>query len=58
MKRIEYDETATYDVARKRLLADFRRAYSAELLKRAGGNLSEAARQAGIDRSNFRRLTK
>jgi transcriptional regulator of acetoin/glycerol metabolism len=29
-----------------------------EGLKRAGGNISEAARQAGLDRSNYRRIIK
>jgi transcriptional regulator of acetoin/glycerol metabolism len=27
-------------------------------LQRASGNMSEAARRAGLDRSNFRRLLK
>jgi ActR/RegA family two-component response regulator len=28
------------------------------VLRRTGGNVSEAARQAGLDRSNFRRVLK
>ena len=32
--------------------------YTMELMRRSDGNLSEAARQAGMDRSNFRRLIK
>jgi DNA-binding NtrC family response regulator len=36
----------------------FERGYVEEALRRAGGNLSAAARIAGIDRSNFRRLLR
>jgi DNA-binding NtrC family response regulator len=46
----------TYPEAKKRLVRDFDRAYAAQLLQRAGGNVSEAARLAGLDRSNFRRV--
>jgi DNA-binding NtrC family response regulator len=47
-----------YADAKDRAGAMFDRTYVERLLKRAEGNLSEAARQAGMDRSNFRRLVK
>ncbi|MFO0679270.1 MAG: sigma-54 dependent transcriptional regulator [Polyangiaceae bacterium] len=47
-----------YAEAKKRALQSFDRAYIAELLRRAAGNRAEAARRAGLDRSNFRRLIK
>jgi two-component system response regulator HydG len=47
-----------YAEAKKRLLARFDAEYTSGLLKISGGNMSEAARRAGLDRSNFRRLLK
>jgi two-component system response regulator HydG len=47
-----------YAEAKKRAQASFDEAYLAAVMERAGGNLSEAARQAGLDRSNFRRMTR
>jgi two-component system response regulator HydG len=47
-----------YAEAKKRLVSSFDEAYTAELLRRASGNMSEASRLAGLDRSNFRRLLK
>jgi DNA-binding NtrC family response regulator len=47
-----------YPEAKRRALDRFDRAYVKELLRRTGGNLSEAARQAGLDRSNFRRIVR
>jgi DNA-binding NtrC family response regulator len=47
-----------YAEAKRRAVEAFERAYVGDLLKRTGGNLSEAARQAGLDRSNFRRVMK
>ncbi len=44
--------------AKKRVIEGFEREYIQEVLRRAGGNVSEAARQAGLDRSNFRRILK
>lgn len=38
--------------------AAFERSYLEHVLRRAHGNAAEAARQAGLDRSNFRRLLK
>lgn len=56
-----WDETFTdlaYSDAKERAAALFDRTYLERLMKRTGGNVSEAARQAGMDRSNFRRLLK
>jgi DNA-binding NtrC family response regulator len=47
-----------YREAKQQALARFETAYFSALLDRAGGNVSEAARQAGLDRSNFRRASK
>jgi two-component system response regulator HydG len=47
-----------YPEAKRRLLRDFARAYAAGLLERSNGNVSEAARLAGLDRSNFRRVLR
>ncbi|MGH7438579.1 MAG: hypothetical protein ACRENE_23065 [Polyangiaceae bacterium] len=57
---VDLDELAQlpYPEAKRRLLASFDEVYTSELLRRAEGNMSEAARRAGLDRSNFRRLTR
>jgi DNA-binding NtrC family response regulator len=47
-----------YAEAKRRLLNQFDENYTRDLLQRVGGNMSEAARRAGLDRSNFRRLLK
>jgi len=47
-----------YAEAKRRLVAHFDESYTGELLRKTGGNMSEAARRAGLDRSNFRRLLK
>jgi two-component system, NtrC family, response regulator HydG len=44
--------------AKKRATEIFEEAYVQALLRRTSGNVSEAARQAGLDRSNFRRVLK
>jgi transcriptional regulator with GAF, ATPase, and Fis domain len=48
----------TYAEAKRRVVAFFDETYTGEILRRTGGNMSEAARKAGLDRSNFRRLLK
>ncbi|MBN1961540.1 MAG: sigma-54-dependent Fis family transcriptional regulator [Deltaproteobacteria bacterium] len=50
--------SAPYSTARARLLEDFEQRYLADLLATTDGNLSEAARRSGIDRSNLRRMLK
>ena len=45
-----------YYAARDRLLAKFDRTFLTRVILRAGGNLSKAARLAGIDRTTFYRL--
>jgi DNA-binding NtrC family response regulator len=47
-----------YREAKDRAVHAFETTYFSALLQRAGGNVSEAARQAGLDRSNFRRAAK
>ena len=42
--------------SRKLLLERFERAYLERLLRETKGNISEAARRSGVDRSNLRRL--
>jgi DNA-binding NtrC family response regulator len=44
--------------AKRRATEVFEQAYLQALLRRTSGNVSEAARQAGLDRSNFRRVLK
>ncbi len=47
-----------YRDAKQKALDSFEEAYFSAILRRAGGNVSEAARQAGLDRSNFRRAAR
>ncbi|HEX4511894.1 MAG TPA: sigma 54-interacting transcriptional regulator, partial [Polyangiaceae bacterium] len=47
-----------YPDAKKKVLADFDVAYVREALRRSNGNVSEAARLSGLDRSNFRRVLR
>jgi DNA-binding NtrC family response regulator len=47
-----------YAQARERSIEEFERAYVEGLMRTTGGNVSEAARRADMDRSNFRRLLK
>jgi DNA-binding NtrC family response regulator len=49
-------EDAGYYQARDQLLAAFDRRFLQRVVSRAGGNLSKAARLAGIDRTSFYRL--
>jgi len=42
--------------AKARLVEDFERRYAKEALARAGGNVAQAARRAGVDRMSFYKL--
>ena len=44
--------------AKRRVIDAFEDAYLGALMQRCGGNAAEAAREAGLDRSNFRRLLR
>lgn len=42
--------------AKRQSASEFERCYLVNLMQRANGSVSEAARLAGLDRTNFRRL--
>jgi two-component system response regulator HydG len=42
--------------AKRRAASDFERRYLVRVMEHAGGSVSEGARRAGLDRTNFRRL--
>jgi transcriptional regulator with PAS, ATPase and Fis domain len=46
----------TYHQARERVLAEFELRYLTQLVHRAGGNMSKAARLAGVDRTTLYRI--
>jgi DNA-binding NtrC family response regulator len=48
----------SFTEARKRVLQMFEKTYVESMLVRTAGNISEAARLSGLDRSNFRRVLK
>jgi DNA-binding NtrC family response regulator len=48
----------TFKDAKERWVSSFERDYIVSLLKRHGGNISHAAREADIDRKYFRKLMK
>jgi DNA-binding NtrC family response regulator len=55
---IEHLADLPFADAKRRALEAFEQAYFQMALRRTGGNVSEAARQTGLDRSNFRRALK
>ncbi len=61
-ERLFVSHSASFDLpfaeAKKKMVENFERDYVKEVLRKAGGNVSEAARRAALDRSNFRRIIK
>ena len=47
-----------FAAAKAQAMQEFESAYFRKLLEQAAGNVSEAARRAGLDRSNFRRAAR
>lgn len=54
----EIDIDVPFKIAKDRVVSEFERQYLAALLERTGGNLSSAARKAGIDRMYLHRLVQ
>jgi DNA-binding NtrC family response regulator len=55
---IEFDASMSFRVAKERAVAMWERAWIGELVRRAGGNLSRAAREARMDRNHLRELVR
>lgn len=53
---VDHGNKLTLKEARERWIGQLEASYVADLLKQAGGNLSEAARGAGVDRKTLRHL--
>ncbi|MBL8606362.1 MAG: sigma-54-dependent Fis family transcriptional regulator [Myxococcales bacterium] len=56
--RAQHLNTLPYAAAKKKIVAEFTRAYVQLLMRDSGSSIAEAARRAGLDRSNFRRLMR
>jgi DNA-binding NtrC family response regulator len=52
----EFGAEETYHGARDRVIAEFELRYLTQLVQRAGGNMSRAARLAGVDRTTLYRI--
>jgi DNA-binding NtrC family response regulator len=52
----EFDPEASFRVAKQRAIAQWETWYLAELLRRHGGNLTQAARAVQMDRAHLREL--
>jgi transcriptional regulator with GAF, ATPase, and Fis domain len=50
------DASQPYELARRQAIDEFERRYATALLARAGGNVAQAAREAGINRAYLHRL--
>jgi DNA-binding NtrC family response regulator len=56
--RPEVDVSAPYREAKERWIAYFERSYFTRLLEETGGNVAEAARRAGVNRSHLHEVLK
>jgi DNA-binding NtrC family response regulator len=54
--KMEVDDSVPYRIAKQRLMADFDSRYLKQLLRRHGGNVSRAARAAGLDRMTVHKM--
>jgi DNA-binding NtrC family response regulator len=54
--RMEVDDSVPYRIAKQRLVAEFDARYLKQLLRRHGGNVSRAARAAGLDRMTVHKM--
>ena len=54
--RVEVDDSVPYRIAKQRLLHEFDARYLRQLLRRHGGNVSRAARAAGLDRMTVHKM--
>ena len=54
----DFDEAASFRVAKERAVASWERGYVRELVRRHEGNLSRAARAARMDRNHLRELLR
>jgi two-component system, NtrC family, response regulator HydG len=52
------DTSLDYNVAKRAAVTEFERTYFRNLMELSQGNISRAARLAGLDRSNFRRILR
>ena len=52
------DRPEPFMASRERFVDAFERRYLTDILERCDANVSEAARQAGVDRRNFQRLLR
>ena len=55
---VQVESHLTFKEAKERWLATFEREYLGALLTKHSGNLSQAAREAEVDRKHFRRLSR
>jgi len=53
---VEVDEAVPYRLAKQRLVSAFDARYLRQLLRRHGGNVSRAARAAGLDRMTVHKM--
>ena len=56
--RLDFDDAASFRVAKERAVAEWERGYVRELVRRHDGNLSRAARAARMDRNHLRELLR
>jgi DNA-binding NtrC family response regulator len=55
---VEFDDAASFRLAKERAVAEWERGYVRELVRRHDGNLSRAARAARMDRNHLRELLR